>query len=593
MQKSLHAFLSFIVPLFVLLVGCKNDVADEEKDYFTAYRIEAAFNSDYLNKDIEGKIDGNKIILQLPDGLDLSNLIATFTHSGKEVYVGSVRQVSGQSANDFTKQTTYAIVSKNGTKNLYQTEIQKIDDSGNIFLLFGFLKENNDFLLKDYTADITDGKLEISLPATAKSLAASFRTNAKEVLVNGVPQTDGSTVNDFSKPITYTLVSAQGVKKNYSVSVTWTSSIPHFFVTTDNGAPITSKSVYLYANILIEANGWGDDFEGRTRIRGRGNSTWGMPKKPYRLKLDKNAGLLNLAEEKDWVLLANYIDPTLMLNAVAFKIGELIGLQYTNHSIPVDLTINGIYQGSYMLTEQVEISSSRVNVNKKQGVLLELDTNYDEDFQFISENYRLPVMVKDPDVESHEQFQKIKNDFQLFENLVASGSFPNSGYKDYIDIESLVKYMIVYNLTHNMEINHPKSTYMYKDASGKYFMGPIWDFDWAFNYEGTHMHFGSHTTPLFRKLGSSSTGNTFFSRFLEDPEITRLYRETWAKFHTEKMDVLLKYIDFYALHITESQKNDYQVWKNGTTNFPYKVNQLKNWLKGRANYMDTYVQTFN
>lgn len=94
---------------------------------------------------------------------------------------------------------------------------------------------------------------------------------------------------------------------------------------------------------MIEANGWGDDYEGTTQIRGRGNSTWEMPKKPYRLKLDKKSVILGLGEERDWILLANYIDPTLMLNAVAFKIGQLLELPFTNHAIPVDLYLNGEY----------------------------------------------------------------------------------------------------------------------------------------------------------------------------------------------------------------------------------------------------------
>ena len=292
-----------------------------------------------------------------------------------------------------------------------------------------------------------------------------------------------------------------------------------------------------------------------------------------------------------------------MLNAVAFKIGRLLDLQYTNHAIPVDVTLNGKYAGNYMLTEQVERSKSRVNIHKEKGVLLELDTNYDEDFQFISNNYGLPVMIKDPDLDDFseevavELFNKIKDDFHLLENAIASDQFPNTNYKDYIDIESLVKYLIVYNLTHNMEINHPKSTYMHKDETGKYFMGPLWDFDWAFDYEGTGIHFGSYSKPLFRSLTSNSTGYTFFTRIMEDPEVKELYRATWEKFSAENMDSLLEYIDFYSAHVTESQHNDYQTWSiipnfPGTLNYSSKVIQLKSWLIGRATYIDNYVKDF-
>lgn len=136
---------------------------------------------------------------------------------------------------------------------------------------------------------------------------------------------------------------------------------------------------------------------------------------------------------------------------------------------------------------------------------------------------------------------------------------------------------------------------MYKDEGCKYFMGPIWDFDYAFDYEGTRVHFGSYSRPLFRKLTDKSTGHTFFSRFLEDPEVRALYKSTWEKFRTENMPLLIDYINTYASYLTESQKKDFQVWENaskypGTNNYSYKINQLKNWLEGRAHYIDIYVK---
>lgn len=449
---------------------------------------------------------------------------------------------------------------------------------------------NPQFVNGDVTAKIEEGKIGLGLPygLDVSGLIATFSYKGKEVLVGGEEQISGTTPNDFNNALTYTIVAEDGSKREYTITITYSPPIPHVYITTENGTGITSKEDYLSADISIEANGWGNDYSGKTQIRGRGNSTWSMPKKPYRLKLETKSALLNLAEERDWVLLANYIDPTLMLNSVAFKIGQLIGLQFTNHAIPVDLTLNGEYAGSYLLTEQVELSSSRVNIDDERGVLLELDTNFDEDFQFYSNNYGLPVMVKDPDVESDEHLEEIKSDFHQLEDALASDLFPNNSYKDFIDIESMVKYLIIYNLTHNMEINHPKSVYLYKDAGGKYTMGPIWDFDWAYDYEGPQRHFGSYTNPLLQKFGhSAATGYTFFSRFLEDPEVVQLYRDTWSQFHAGKKEELLGYIDWYANMIKESQKKDHQLWENGTSDFEDTVRQLKEWLEGRFLYMDT------
>ncbi|MGI6048901.1 MAG: CotH kinase family protein [Petrimonas sp.] len=587
MAKFKSSFIIFLT-LLPLFYGCKDDVPQNSSKEFLSFVVEAKYNSKILKKDIVGKIEGNTITLSFPDNIAIDRITATFTFKGKEVQISGTKQISGFTSNNFNNPIIYTIIAEDLSEINYKLII-KLYDEGLSFSSFSFNKNINPFLKKDYLCTVDNEKIISKISTSSKNLIASFETKAKGIFIDGVSQVSGVTLNDFSKPITYTLVSENGFKKSYSVNITWASAIPQIIIVTENMAPIDSKDNYINATITIEGNDWGEDYTGTTRIRGRGNSTWGMPKKPYRLKLDESTSILGLLPEKDWVLLANYIDPTLMLNSVAFKIGQLLQLQYTNNAIPVDLTINNKYIGSYVLTEQVELSSSRVNIDKKDGVLLELDLNYDEDFKFYSNHYRLPVMVKDPDITSDSQFQKIKNDFHQLEDSVKSIYFPNNEYDKLIDIESLAKYFVVYNLTHNMEINHPKSTYIYKDKNGKYFMGPIWDFDWAFDYEGTSVHFGSSQNPLFKKLPSNSTGYYFFTRFLDDPTFVALYKQTWNNFKKEKMSLLLNYIDDYAASITESQKNDYEVWKKGTTNFQYKIESLKAWLERRALYLDEYM----
>lgn len=588
-MKILKNNLIFFLVLLSLVYGCKDDGLQDSSKEFLSFVIEAKYNSKILEKDIAGKIENNTITLSFPESVALDRITATFTFNGKEVHIAGTKQVSGFNSNDYTKPIVYTIVAEDLSEVNYRVIIQ-FNEEELTFSSFSFEKSTNPLLQKDYLLTIASEEITSRVPASSKSLIATFETSAKEVFIDGVPQVSGVTLNDFSKPVTYTLISESGFKKSYSINITWTSAIPQIIIVTENNAPIVSKDVYINATITIEGNDWGEDFTGTTRIRGRGNSTWGMAKKPYRLKLDENTPVLGLLTEKDWVLLANYIDPTLMLNSVAFKIGQFLQLRYTNHAIPVDLTINNQYVGSYVLTEQIEQSVSRVNIDKKDGVLLELDTNFDEDFQFHSNHYRLPVMVKDPDIELDSQFQKIKNDFQELEDSLYSDYFPNNGYEELIDIESLAKYFIVYNLTHNMEINHPKSTYLYKDKIGKYFMGPIWDFDWAYDYENKGVHFGSSTTPLFRQITDASTGTPFFTRFLEDPEFVQLYKDIWSKFHRDRKDDLLAYIDWYATMITESQKKDIQVWNNGTSSFGYKIEQFKSWMEGRFNYIESYLE---
>lgn len=120
-----------------------------------------------------------------------------------------------------------------------------------------------------------------------------------------------------------------------------------------------------------------------------------------------------MGKAKNYVLLANHLDPTLMLNSVAFKIGRLLELPFTNHAIPVDVVLNGIYKGSYLLTEQIEVKENRVDLDENNSVMWELDSYWDDEPKFKSTAFNLPVMVKDPDLTT-EQFEYWKKDFNAF-----------------------------------------------------------------------------------------------------------------------------------------------------------------------------------
>ena len=431
------------------------------------------------------------------------------------------------------------------------------------------------------------------------SLIATFVYEGKALTINGVEQKSGVTANDYSQPLIIAVVAEDGSKVSYTVKIDLMNDdpdrvlgVPEFVITLNDPSitEIPSKDDYLDATLTVKGKGVYEDYTGKTQIKGRGNSTWGYPKKPYRLKLDKKAEICGFGEAKNYVLLANYIDPTLMLNSVAFKIGHLLELPFTNHAIPVDVVLNGKYKGSYLLTEQIEVKKNRVDLDEDNSVMWELDSYFDEDPKFKSEIYNLPVMVKDPDL-SAEQFDYWRKDFNAFMGQFAKEPLNTNTYVDMIDIESVVKYLITFNLVHNMEINHPKSIFIHKEKGGKYVMGPLWDFDWAFDYEGTGVHFGRYNTPLFSNQVGEGIGTVFFQRFLQDSRVRALYKEVWQDFKKNKLSQLLQYIDDYSEVLKPSAKKDSEIWEK-TRSYDAKVRELKTWLKNRANYIDQEVSQF-
>ena len=584
----LNNTLGILVTIFLLFSACK----DEEPSISSTkelpnFSILKSDNQGKVANDVEASIQGSVITLPLDKYDDLKSLIAVFEYNGKSITINGVEQESGVTSNDYSQPLVFTVEAEDGSKQQYTVEIA-LKDTG-VLSAFRFLKKNNAFLTADVSSSIGEESIIPLVTFSQSELIPTFTTNAVKVLVDEVEQKSGMTKNDFSSPVVYQFIMRNGETFQYTVKAEFLlSAIPELTITTTDPsiAEIPSKDYYLEGTLAVNGRGGYEDYTGKTEVKGRGNSTWGYPKKPYRLKLNKKAEICGLGKAKNYVLLANHLDPTLMLNSVAFKIGRLLELPFTNHAIPVDVVLNGIYKGSYLLTEQIEVKENRVDLDENNSVMWELDSYWDDEPKFKSTAFNLPVMVKDPDLTT-EQFEYWKKDFNAFTTQFAKEPLEGNSYVDMIDIESVAKFLITFNLVHNMEINHPKSVFLHKERNGKYVMGPIWDFDWAYDYEGTSNHFGRYNTPLFSS-SMNGVGTAFFQRFLQDSRVKTIYKRTWQDFKNNKLDALLQYVDDYAVMLKPSVERNSELWEN-TRSFDTKVKELKTWLKNRADYIDSEV----
>ena len=584
----LNNTLGILVTILLLFSACK----DEEPSISSTkellnFSILKSDNQGKVVNDVEASIQGSVITLPLDKYDDLKSLIAVFEYNGKSITINGVKQESGVTSNDYSQPLVFTVEAEDGSKQQYTVEIA-LKDTG-VLSAFRFLKKNNAFLTADVSSSIGEESIIPLVTFSQSELIPTFTTNAVKVLVDEVEQKSGMTKNDFSSPVVYQFIMRNGETFQYTVKAEFLlSAIPELTITTTDPsiAEIPSKDYYLEGTLAVNGRGGYEDYTGKTEIKGRGNSTWGYPKKPYRLKLNKKAEICGLGKAKNYVLLANHLDPTLMLNSVAFKIGRLLELPFTNHAIPVDVVLNGIYKGSYLLTEQIEVKENRVDLDENNSVMWELDSYWDDEPKFKSTAFNLPVMVKDPDLTT-EQFEYWKKDFNAFTTQFAKEPLEGNSYVDMIDIESVAKFLITFNLVHNMEINHPKSVFLHKEGNGKYVMGPIWDFDWAYDYEGTSNHFGRYNTPLFSS-SMNGVGTAFFQRFLQDSRVKAIYKRTWQDFKNNKLDALLQYVDDYAVMLKPSVARNSELWEN-TRSFDTKVKELKTWLRNRADYIDSEV----
>lgn len=378
-------------------------------------------------------------------------------------------------------------------------------------------------------------------------------------------------------------------------------NVPTIYIDTDEYVDeIPSKEYYLTATFSMKGYGNYDDIKATAlNIKGRGNSTWGYAKKPYRLKFDKKISLCGLKKAKNYALIANYLDPTLMRNAVALKMAQLLDMPFTNHSVPVNVVLNGKYRGAYMLTEKIGLNAASVDVDdESSAILFELDSNYDELYKFKSPIYSLPVMVKDPDFDelvasdpslnTEELLNKWQSDFNAMEVGIYNGELA-----EYFDINSVVNYLLVYLVTSNQEPNHPKSVYMYKESvQNKYKLGPVWDFDWAYTFNPNIKEGSSPTRVL---LGQTLAGAKFFRKICQNEEFMTAFAQRWKYFRDDVWPLLKEYMSEYHDMIEVSALQNGEIWQENTLqsnvasseNFEEYYQKLLDFLETRINWIDT------
>jgi len=397
------------------------------------------------------------------------------------------------------------------------------------------------------------------------------------------------------------------------------SGIPVIEINTKDSALISSKTEYVFMtfkltdpinpqyDITCITDNDNDTIDMRDRIRGRGNNSWrdwrARRKKSYRINFKNETSLLGLEAARNWVLLAQHRDETLLYNAVAFELGNRFAFKFNHTFNFVDLYLNGEYKGNYMLTEQNEVGAGRVNIDREAGWFAEIDEYYDTEPKFRTVNYDLPVMIKWPkrgrapkDGEENPAYEALRNDFNALTDALASPNFPESGYRELIDIITFIDFLMVNELVANTDLSHPRSTFLYKDKDGVISMGPLWDFDSGYGWSYRNWMesgFNDH----FNHPERRPPVHDFFKRFYEDPVFLVKYKERWNEMYDTTASVPL-FIDDMAKKLEKSAERNFENWWYKThapftdtrpaqpNVFKDAIVRLKNWYGARVYYLN-------
>ena len=431
-----------------------------------------------------------------------------------------------------------------------------------------------------------------------KVLKPRFTFQGTMVVIDGYEAESGKTAIDFTRP---RMVAVATSKKNkyYTIYVHSFTGLPMMYITTDGLQNVTSKDYYIGANLVLKEDvrtrAAGDVVESRVNIKGRGNSSWKFPKKPFRLKFDEKISLLGMHKDKSWVLLPNYNDKSMIRNSLAFYMSSISNIDYTPESHFVDLVFNEQYWGTYLLCEKLKIAKHRVNVGDN-GFLLEIDSRApgEADARYFDvDHIENVVNIKDPDVEyNDENFLYIKDYVRKVDEVLFSSNFtdPATGWQAYLDMDSFVDWYLIQEIGKNLDGNFDTSCYMHLARGGKLMMGPMWDMDVAFG------NIDQANQTCYQTTGFYIKDTQWYARLFNDPVFVARVKERFNYFYSRMNDILANVnADAQYLKYSAEENNDvwhllnvktwpnYDIWGS----YQNEVQGLKNWFVNRMEWLKT------
>jgi hypothetical protein len=272
----------------------------------------------------------------------------------------------------------------------------------------------------------------------------------------------------------------------------------------------------------------GNVYAGRAGIETRGHSSQLFAKKQYGIELrdrdgeGRDAALLGMPADDDWVLTANYSDKTLMRNAVGYRIARTVFGRYAPQTRYVELILNGNYRGVYLLTQRLELEDGRVEPG--DGWLLELTFGYQArgERHFRSPRTGRPLLYTDPDDPGRREARAIRADVLRLERALYGRGFrhPERGWRAHLEPAAAVDYALLQELFNNPDAFHG-STYFHRPPDGRILLGPLWDLDIAM---------GNHRVDRFRTArGWHIGGRPYIERLYRDRRFIRAMADRWRE----------------------------------------------------------------
>ncbi|MDF2448423.1 MAG: hypothetical protein K0R26_927 [Bacteroidota bacterium] len=408
------------------------------------------------------------------------------------------------------------------------------------------------------------------------------------------------------------------------------SNLPLVFINTtqaitDNNTPASIGIVYNGTsrnNISDPRN----NYNNKAQINIRGNTSKNFEKKSFSFETQDAVGneldapLLSMPAESDWVLIANYLDKTLIRNPMTFDLYRLMG-NYSSRYKNVELFLNNEYQGVYTLAEKPKRNINRINIEKLDkientmpyisgGYIFKIDRPIEPGWYshlpgnspLNSKFFYQYVYPNDSDITLQQKayIQSFMNDFETLMNSPTYAD-PVNGYSKIIDVNSFVDYFIISELSKNIDA-YRLSTYMYKKSiieGGKLTIGPVWDYDIAWHNSNSNLSYDP-VGWAFQMMDNTYPVPMWWTKLMADNTFANKVKCRWNSLRQGVLSTnyLNNYIDAATANLSEAQQRNFRQFpilgayinpnpqNQAGANYSTEVADLKNWISTRAAWMD-------
>ena len=344
-------------------------------------------------------------------------------------------------------------------------------------------------------------------------------------------------------------------------------------------------------------------------IRTRGHSTRFMPKRPYRIRFDQNTSLFGMKEAKNYILLANYLDRSMVRNSlVAFMSQSFGDTLYALDYRFVDLVINQEYRGQYLLIERVEFQKNRLDIEPNltlddAGFMVELDQQVfvqnqgNENLEWFKMNDK-PYVIKEPNPLTTQGYQfrhtRYMNDYF---HATRTALIQKTNYAQYIDVENWIDYFLIQEIAKNVDVGWG-SVYMVKPTGETLKHMPLWDFDLAFG-NADYIDY----TPEGHWGWATYEKNELFTLMMGITSIRNRFKEKLIAFEIDVLPGIMDWLSSNETALTTLSQTNFQLWPmdtcdgwcpiplplQGLTAISQQFDYLRDFLTQRITWMKTHI----